>query len=218
MMPVKDEHFVIFEADGIGSVRVLKDETSPKEPTTTGGWEVISRPHRVGLTNWAGSDPQRLAVPVVFEGFQNFDGQEIRISKLRRMALPAGGDSPPIVSVSGLGIPHLGPSRWVIESIDWGDNVIWDNDRDSGSMVRLRQDCVVNLLQYVDEDRVAFSTLQPGSGLWPKHYTWKKGDTLQKVASKFYHNSKKWKIIAKANNIRDPKGIKPGRILIIPKP
>ena len=220
-MPTKEGHFVTFTADGIGAVRVLKGDGSPKPMGGYGGWEVVSRPHRVGLTQWSGSDPLRLAIPVIFEGWTDRSGQEVRISRLSRMALPQGDDEPPVVTVEGVGIPNLGPKRWVIESLEWGDNVIWDNESGSGSLVRLRQDCTVNLLQYVAEDRVAFSSIaaaKPGGGAWPKHYTWRKGDTLQKLAAKFYHNSAKWHKIAAANNIRDPKNIKPGRVLTIPKP
>jgi nucleoid-associated protein YgaU len=135
------------------------------------------------------------------------------------MAMPiTEGDEPPKVSISGVGIPSEVPNKgWVIESLEWGDNVIWENQA-NGSMVRMRQDCTVNLLQYVDEDRVAFSKLTPAASMWPKHYVWKKGDTLQRVAARFYHNSKKWKRIADANGIRDPKKIKPKRVLKIPKP
>jgi hypothetical protein len=220
-VPTQERHFVTFEADGIGSLRILKGEGAPKSSSYDAGWNVVSRPHRVGLTQWAGADPIRMSLQVIFEGWTDGEGQEIRISKLRRMAMPQGTDEPPIISVSGHGIPNLGPKRWVIESLEEGDNVLWDDEPGSGSIVRLRQDFTVNLLQYVAEDRTAFASIEaakPGGGAWPKHYTWKKGDTLQKVAAKFYHNSKLWKKIANANNIRDPKNIKPGKVLIIPKP
>lgn len=69
----------------------------------------------------------------------------------------------------------------------------------------------------------------PGSGLTPiggagggggvRKYTVKKGDTLHKIAIKFYRNSSKWKTIAKANKIKNPrsdKKLKVGRVLRIP--
>jgi LysM repeat protein len=223
MPPVtKEEHYVTLDPEGEDEpLRILKGEGSPKITGGYGGWTVANRPHQVGLTVFTGLDPIRMSIPVVFEGWPGTDGQEIRIGRLSRMGLPHGANNEPsVVRISGLGVPKPGPLRWVVESLDWGDNVIWDTG-DDGSMVRLRQDCTINLLQYVAEDRVAFSKLpqaKPGGGAWPKHYVWKKGDTLRKVAAHFYHNSKKWKLIAKANNIRDPKSIKPKRVLRIPKP
>jgi LysM domain len=220
-MPTLEAHFITFTAEGIGSLRILKGDGSPKVTGGHGGWNVTNRPHRRGLTTWDGVEPYRMSIPVVFEGWPDVAGQEIRIGTLSRMATPQGDDEPPRVSISGIGIPSEMPKKnWVIESLEWGDNVLWDNQA-NGSMVRLRQDCTVNLLQYVNEDRVAFSKLssaQPGAGAWPKHHVWRKGDTLQRLASRFYKNSKKWKRIADANNIRDPKHIRIGRILRIPKP
>jgi nucleoid-associated protein YgaU len=95
-----------------------------------------------------------------------------------------------------------------------------------GVSVRVRQDATVSVMQYIDEDRVAFKGLRPGTKLsngqsslgWPKKYTAKEGDTLQKVAAKFYGDASKWHRIADANGIRDPKAIKKGRVLTIPAP
>lgn len=44
----------------------------------------------------------------------------------------------------------------------------------------------------------------------------KKGDTLESIAAEVYGDSKKWRRIAKANNIRNPRKIKPGVELAIP--
>jgi LysM repeat protein len=220
-VPFHDRDFITFKAKDIGEVRVAKDENPPKIVGGYGGWEAVSRPKRTALSVWNGVDPIQLDVPVMFEGWGDRVGQEIRIGRLSRMALPQGDGEPPVVSIDGVGIPWHGRNRWVIMNIDWGDNVLWGEEPSSGSTVRFRQDAVVHLMQYVDDDRVAFSKLnsaKPGGGAWPKHYTWKKGDTLRKVASRFYHDSGKWKKIADANHIRDPKNIKVGRSLIIPKP
>ena len=44
-----------------------------------------------------------------------------------------------------------------------------------------------------------------------KTYTIKKGDTLGKIAKRFYGNSSKYKIIAEVNNISNPDKIKVGQ-------
>lgn len=50
----------------------------------------------------------------------------------------------------------------------------------------------------------------------PKFYTFKKGDTLQEIAKRFYGKASAWQKIADANKIRDPKKIKVGTKLRLP--
>lgn len=51
----------------------------------------------------------------------------------------------------------------------------------------------------------------------PKKYKVKKGDTLMKIAMKFYGNHKAWRKIAKANDIKRPRRkLKPGRVIKLP--
>ena len=47
-------------------------------------------------------------------------------------------------------------------------------------------------------------------------YKIKSGDTLAKIAKKFYGDAQKYMLIAKANDIRDPNKIKVGQVLDIP--
>lgn len=215
---------VTISANGVPDVIAFMDETPVQVVSGYGGWQVVSRERRIGLTQWQGKDPLRMSVPLLFDGVRSGQGQELAISHLSRMALPPqGGGEPPVVTISGRGVPSPGPTQWVIENLQWGSNVMWDFD-DSGVMSRVRQDVVVNLLEYRGDDRVAFRALQPGlkpgkstSG-WPKTYTVKSGDTLQKIAAHFYKNASKWKQIATANNIRDPKKLKVNSTIRIPAP
>ena len=50
------------------------------------------------------------------------------------------------------------------------------------------------------------------------HYTVQKGDTLQKIASKFYGSTKPWRKIYEANqaSMKSPDSIYPGQQLVIP--
>jgi|SRR5215469_17329228 len=217
---------ITFTAEGVPDVTVLLDNQPVQVVSGYGGWTVVNRQRRVGLTVWEGKDPLRMSVPVLFDGLNSGVSQEIPISHLSRMALPptAGGE-PPTVKYTGWVVPKPGPTAWVIENLQWGTNVIWDFAA-NGVMVRLRQDCIVNLLQYVADDRLALKNIAvgqaPGTGAsktgWPKHYTVATGDTLQKIAAKFYKDSSKWHKIATANNIRDGSKLTKGRKLIIPAP
>jgi len=224
-----DKYKVTFHAEGIAAVSAFLDETPVQLTGGYGGWTVTSRQRRTGLTMWMGKDPIRMAVPVIFDGFADNNGQEVQISRLSRMGLPpTTGGEPPVVTLSGHGLPNPGVKNWVIENLQWGTNVIWDNQQD-GSLVRMRQDCVVNLLQYIAEDRAAFSSLpsakgsgtkkKPGTKGFQKPQKVKQGDSLSKIANRVYKNPKPgdWKLIAKANNIKDPRSIKVGQTLKIPK-
>src|SRR5205823_4249211 len=78
----------------------LRDEAAPYIAGGYGGWQVVNRMRRTGLTQWVGRDPVRVVVPALFDGWESQEGQEIEISNLERMALPAlrGGEPPPVRS------------------------------------------------------------------------------------------------------------------------
>lgn len=235
MATLKKMYTITFSASGIASVTVGLDADPITVPSGYGGWTVISRQRRVGLTTWEGKDPIRMTVPVLFDGLADGTSQEVLISRLSRMALPpTTGGEPPQVRISGTGVPNPGPTHWVIENLQWGSNVVRDF-ASNGVHARLRQDCVVNLLEYRAEDVAAFKSISPGlvhnnstttskggkSG-WPKNYTVKSGDTLAGIAAHEYGDASKWRKISDANNIRDPNIIKQpsqvGRVLKIPAP
>lgn len=225
-MTTLTQYMVTFTASGVPSVTVMLGDTPPSVPSGYGGWTVISRERRVGLTQWRGKDPLRMAIPVIFDGLGDKTSQEVPISHLSRMALPpTTGGEPPTVKISGVGLPKPGPTVWVIENLQWGANVIQELSQ-NGVMCRLRQDCIVNLLQYVADDRVALKNVGVGGvaatgaskGGWPQQYVVKTGDTLQKIAALKYGSSSKWKKIADANGIRDGSTLKKGTTLRIPAP
>ena len=220
---------IISTASGvIDPVSVLLDNTSIQVTTGYGGWTVTNRNRRVGLTIWEGREPFRMTVPILFDGWRESKSQEVPISRLSRMALPpASNTEPPVIKINGAAVPNPGPVNWVIESLAWGSNVIWDNAA-NGVLARLRQDCVITLVQYVDEDRIAFKKLgtkvPPASNVaphgWQASVRVKAGEkSLQAVAKRVYKNAKPndWKLIQKANGIADPRSIKPNQSLRIPK-
>ncbi|HEX5736455.1 MAG TPA: LysM peptidoglycan-binding domain-containing protein [Blastocatellia bacterium] len=50
-----------------------------------------------------------------------------------------------------------------------------------------------------------------------KTYVVRRGDTLSSIASAIYRDSGLWREIARANDIQDPRGLAPGRVLTIPR-
>jgi nucleoid-associated protein YgaU len=218
-----------FTSDTGLSVVVYRDEAAPYIASGYGGWTTVSRMRRTALTQFTGPDPVRLAVPILFDGFMAGTPQESNISTLERMARPAvPGADPPTVRIDG-GIPRKDITRWVIESIDYSgqSKVIWDII--GGVTVRLRQDAVVNMLQYVSADLVALQS-GPNVGFGPggtslanrrptpahKFHTFKKGETLRMISGEIYGSVRWVRDIMQANGIRDPKSIKPGTKLRMP--
>jgi nucleoid-associated protein YgaU len=50
-----------------------------------------------------------------------------------------------------------------------------------------------------------------------KHYVVRRGDTLSNIAAGAYRDSALWREIARANHIRDPRTLEPGRVLLLPR-
>jgi hypothetical protein len=197
------------------TVQVQRGEEPPSVTDGYGGWEVIARPHRVGYTHWAGHNPYRMKIPALFDGWLEGRSVEEEIKKLNAMALPGESGEPPVVDIIGA-TPLQGVLSWVIESLDWGTNVIWSEHTRDHPAYRRRQDVVINLLQY--KSAVGIKKKPVGGRPQGKKpfYIVKKGDTLRKISAKMYGSQKWWRDIAKANKIRDPKKLKRGRKLRIP--
>jgi nucleoid-associated protein YgaU len=112
---------------------------------------------------------------------------------------------------------------WKIESIDWGDNQIWDFST-SGVLTRYRQDATVHLLEKVVAETVAIGAGLPGNsrstaksgGVHGTHVV-QQGETLAQIAVKEYKGDRsKWRDIAKANGVIDPRSIVVGQTLVLP--
>jgi LysM repeat protein len=50
-----------------------------------------------------------------------------------------------------------------------------------------------------------------------KTYVVRRGDTLSSVAAAVYSNAGAWRVIARANQIQDPRQLQPGRVLLLPR-
>lgn len=199
----------VFRASNGTRVAVMRG-TDPPVATAGGAvWTAKTRPGRKSLTVFTNTDPYKMDLPILFDGLQGDDSQEPAIALLNQMRQGDDFTEPPTINIDG-GVPIKG-GTWVIEDITWGTNQLWRAV--NGHWYRVRQDAVVHLLQYVKETRL---TIKKGTASVPRRYTFKKGDTLRKIAQKFYKDPNKWKQIAAANNIRDPSSIKPGKELKIP--
>lgn len=194
-------YYRFYSSNGM-EVYVLRDEQPPRITGGLGGWEIVDRRRRKGLTNWVGREPWQMSIPVLFNGwFDPPHSVDTDISVMNAMAFGDNFVIPPTVRVDGY-VPVAG-IKWVIQNIEYGSNAHWLRG-DAGQFIRVRQDAVVSLLQYVEEDVVKTST--PSTGPAPTTYRTKAGDTPASIAKDRYGNSQYWTKIrdANPNTVRDP--------------
>lgn len=208
--------YYTFKASNGTSVTCYRGEMAPKMTAGGGGWEVVPRPRRIALTIWRGRDPYKMTVPFMIDGYRVGRSIESDIARLNQMQMGANLRQPPTVTINGA-VPVKG-ATWVIESIEWGDDVYWAQEG-SSEPYRMRQNGVINFVQYVEEERV---TISRDVRTRPRTYTTKRGDTLRKIAAKpnIFNDSDKWRLIAQAQKpplrVQGTTVLKEGKVLRIP--
>jgi hypothetical protein len=180
-------------------VTMLRGDGTPKIVGGLGGWNLVQRPRRVSLTQWGGTDPYQMDVPVLFDGVRGYVSVEDDIRRLNAMAFGSDYNEPPTVTIVGA-LP-VGGATWVISGIDYGDDVMWD-EAGSGRGIRYRQDAIVHLVEYEAEARLKITVTNSLPNIY---VVTRKGETLRGIAKLMYGNANKWKAIKAANPvIRDP--------------
>jgi len=214
--------FVVFSSNQLGlSVTVRMDSTNPDViEGIAGTWNEVPRPHRRSITTFAGWPALKRTIGVFFNGHNKLQadgswGQSVEpdIQTFEAICGEAGPSHEPCpIELTGA-IDYSGAS-WVCVGIDWGDRIV---NVKTGE--RERQHAVIHLMEYTTQATTtgnAVTKTQTASAKFTR-YTVRKGDTLQSIAHRFLGDAKKWTLIAAANKIRDPKSIKPGQTLRIPK-
>lgn len=194
------------------SVTALRGDGAPSVQSGYGGWTVVDRPRRKGLTQWTGIAPLRLAVPLLLDGLADARSVERDCETLEALARrSAGAPRPPILRVRGA-VPHASLA-WVVDTdgLAWGDALY-----DLGGF-RVRQAVTVTLLEYVAPDQVDVDNdAGAPSPAKARSYTVKAGDTLSRIAATRLGDYKRWQELATLNGIRDPDAIKPGQTIRLP--
>lgn len=170
-----------------------------------GGWQTIPRPRNVAITEWQGRNPIAIEIPFLLDFWlqpsETSPGVdcENQVRNLERLCGIGSTDQPPICKVDANGaIPHCERLRnWVVESVQWDRSV---ELRNSATNRRLRCGGTITIRQFITARDILRRIRIKKK---PKIYRVKKGDTLSKIAKKFYGEASKWKLIADANNIRD---------------
>jgi len=207
---LKPSQVTIRSEDPVISVTGLLGPDGARITDGYGGWEIVERPRRQGVTLWTGRPPFTMTLDIIFDGLKKLDPIEILCSSLERLALPPNeSEEPPVVKVTGVQIPRPG-LPWVVENIAWGEAIR------NGSGRRLRQVATVTLIRYNKEDRLreqkasarARSTTMNGRVVEAKSgkriYVAKASDTLASIAATQLGDISRWAEIGELNDIRDP--------------
>lgn len=193
-----------------------------------GGWSRVARPRRKALTEWVGRDSVSISINFILNDLAKNRGAwiEDKCQILDELAgVEAGDPEPPLLELHsdppGI-VPHsyerASHVRWFIETLTWDQEAI----RYNGNGNRTHAAGTLVLTQFVKDERLRMSKRKKkdDSKGRRKTYRVKRGDTLQKIAARkdVYGDRHKWRRIAKANKIRDPKlGPKwVGKVLKIP--
>ena len=127
------------------------------------------------------------------------------LTQLVELAQPEGKRRPPAaLRVYGKAVPRfLNGELWHISGITWGEPMF--NPR-NGQLVRQSLSLALVEANHGTPYKVKKAKKKKGGGGGKaEHYTVKRGDTLQKIAAKFYGSANKWERIAKANDIKNPR-------------
>jgi LysM repeat protein len=200
--------YTIREGDNL-DVTGFIGKDGPKIVDGFGGFTLQARRRRTSAVVWSGRNPFAMDLPIMIDNFRDNTSIEGIISDLVQMALPLGQfEPPPRVRIQGEAIPYTNLD-WVIESITEGASIRNHNGN------RVRYEAVVKLRSFVDVSILQKS--QSGGGKGPRIYVVKKGDTLSSIAAKLLGKASRWVEIARMNGIRDPKKIKVGQKLKVPR-
>lgn len=192
----------------------------PATPTGgLGGWQQVPRPDAKSLTEWSGQDTVTQSIPLLINGFKEGNSVQGQANDIIALGRNTEGDEvPPVFRI--FGAIHFQWLQWVLEEVEWTDEVIRDPDT-----TLLRQEVVLKVAEFEDPDqfrservRHPFGTSKGGGTNYPgSQYVAHKDDTCNIIAAKVYGDRTRGKVIADKNNIRDPnKELKPGTIIKLP--
>jgi len=210
---------VVFVADNPSVTVVCRlGAQSASRSGGVGGWEDVDRPGRHAGTEWTSTPAVKLDVPILLDRLATRQPVESEIAALHLLGEPPAnserGTPPPVVRLGGM-VPHDN-REWVIEDIAGGD-AVWVG------MVRVRWWATVTLTAFEPLDVIKITRKKKGKRAATRVYVVKRGDSLGSIARDEL-DAKTAKAIAngvatlkRLNKLRDPKSIKVGQKLKVPR-
>lgn len=212
LTPENPQRILIDCVDLNQPLHLLLGDAPPAVTDGYGGWQEVSRPNDVGISDWTGVSNYKMDVSVVIdsEHVARLDPAGV-LADLLLLARTPKEDEPPVIRVYGLAIQEdLNGDRWVIADLAMGPVL-----RAEDGTLR-RQQVTLNLMEWVQPDDIERRRRKRHPGGKSKRYTVKRGDTLMTIAHHFYGDWHKWRRIADRNDIKNPRNLRVGRVLVIP--
>jgi hypothetical protein len=217
MSPSPNLNMVVISSSVINKeVWLWLGATNPVLTNGYGGWSTVQRPQRKALTNWEGHNPFQMDLEAWLSEVQRDRSVEDAIQKLEKMAAidkTLNPNRPPMVRLHGDALPpgakYLG---WVIQDMTWGKTI-----RSLNHGHRVQQQVTLSLLEHVVGGLVKERGIKPGGGLAFRIYTVRHGDTLKSIAKKLLGKESRWQEIARINHIHNPRNLKQGRKIRVPR-
>lgn len=187
--------------------RLVMTITSPAvdHDGLAGDWKQVPRAGDRPFIGMAGLVLETAALTCVLA---HRDGSSVEADVKRLRAFARNPDH--YVTVANYGSLAAGP--WHITALK-----ISSDKRRFGSNHVIRAQAAITLTEAVPDPNPKATTKQSHGGAHrPKSYVVKSGDTLPKIAVRFYGDADVWRSIAKANGIKNPKHLKVGTKLKLP--
>jgi nucleoid-associated protein YgaU len=179
-------------------------------------WQEQTGNRRRPELQYTGGDRRRLAMDLFFDTYEKQEDVRVHTSKLAKLLAVTtddknNGKRPPTLQLTwGPEFTEAGfPFKCVLESLKQQFTLFM------GTGMPVRAKCSVSFKEYelpVDEQQ-----REPRRRSFPvTTYTVREGDTLSSIATAVWKDPLKWRVIADANGLDNPRMVRPGQSLIIP--
>lgn len=210
--PANRQYIRITSPDLKHPIECLLGATTPSLTGGGGGFEKVERARKIGMTRWKGFQGYTYTIEVMLDNMRGLDQMNPQqlLDRILKVYRNPDEEEPSPVRLYGRALALSG-WKWVLNDIAWGTTV-----RDQDGRLK-RQVLTLTFEEYVKSRNLKFKRRKKQTKPHkPEKYTVKKGDTLYSIAKKFYDDRDKWKKIAERNDLRGPRSIKVGDVLIIP--
>ena len=179
-------------------------------------WQEQTGNRRGPELQYTGGDRKRLSMELFYDTYEDDEDVRLYTGKLQELLVVTtddgkNGKRPSVVELSwGMAQSNVGfPFRCVLESLKQ-QFTLFTSD---GTPVRAKVS--VSFKEYLlptdewarDPKRKSFPA---------QTYTAREGDTLSGIAAALWKDSSKWRLLAEANEISNPRVLQPGQPLIVP--
>ena len=179
-------------------------------------WEEQEGNRRRPELQFTGGERKKLTMELFYDTYEAKEDVRLYTGRLQRLLVVTtdngnNGKRPPVVELSwGQAQAHVGfPFKCVLESLKQ-QFTLFTSD---GTPVRAKVSVSFKEYELPKEEMQK----EPRRSSYPAQtYTVREGDTLSGIASAVWSDPAKWRVLAAANDVSNPRVLEPGQALIVP--